>query len=205
MDTRQMVADLRLEAVRLQEEVKRLQQAADLLDPPQTIDASISVRASAQAHSSAEANTADENPRETIIEIVVAALKKAGVALPKDALFEQVRTRGGRVANIESFTSALSRADEVVYRKDGLWDLAERHAEQKSFFGAVGEPTVEQIREFLQSKSARISDLARHFQTSKQSIRKIVEDPASNITFKGPGWLILRPSGPTNPSNSGGQ
>jgi hypothetical protein len=133
-------------------------------------------------------------------------IEKGRCGLPKDALFEQVRTRGGRAANIESFTSALSRADEVVYLKDGLWDLAERHPEQKSLFVAVEQPTVEHIREFLQSKSARTSDLARHFRTTKQSIRKIVEDPANNITFKGPGrWLILRPSGPTNSSNSGGQ
>jgi hypothetical protein len=208
MDARKMAADIRLEASRLQEEVKRMRQAADLLDPPQTINASVAIHASAEVDTSPEVKTSDESPRGTIVEIVVASLKKAGVALPKDALFEQVRTQGGRVADIKSFTSALSRAKLVVYLGDGLWDLTERHQKQTSESTppvAVEGPTGEQIREFLRNNSARISTLTRHFRTSEESIRKIVEEPSNNITVNGPGWLVLKPVDQPSFFSSGGK
>src|SRR5260370_20651136 len=185
MDKKKIAADLRLESNRLIEEARQLQQAADVLDPPaRVINASVAIEASTQVEAAAE----------TIIDRVVLVLKKAGRAIRKEQLFEQVQARGEQVANIESFSSALSRAkDKVVRVGSGLWDLRERHPEADLSPPLADTDSVspESIRQFLHTRNARVRDLARHFRTTDESIQRLIEDPANGIRINGPGWLKL--------------
>lgn len=187
MDKKQIAADLRLESNRLQEEAKQLLQAADVLDPLP--------RQTTFRDNATELKVNDDDRKETIVDIAVTVLEKAGIALRKEQLFEQVQARGGQVANFESFASALSRAKgKVVPIGNGFWDLGERIPGNGSTVhpsGEVPEISAETIRQFLRTKNARIPELARHFRTTERSIYEIVSDPANRITVHGPGWLRL--------------
>jgi hypothetical protein len=191
MDKKTIAADLRLEADKLQEEAKQLLQAAEILDPSPRqatfVDASFTITAGPEVVSF------DNGRKETILDLAVEVLRKVGRALPREDLLEHVKARGGRVATLESFSSALSRAkDKVVPLGNGQWDLAERQSDQPIAEGMAPAITAEAVREYLKTRSARIPDLRRLFKTSERAIRKIVNDPANGIEIHGPGWLRVR-------------
>jgi hypothetical protein len=52
-----------------------------------------------------------------------------------------------------------------------------------------GQPTVEQVRQSILDKGARIADLVQRFGTAESVIKNIVSDPANGITVGNRGWL----------------
>jgi hypothetical protein len=52
-----------------------------------------------------------------------------------------------------------------------------------------GDATVENIKTYLKIKSARIKDLAIHFNVAEEAIRRIVDDKLNGIIIGDRGWL----------------
>jgi hypothetical protein len=202
MDKKKMAADLRLEVMRLREEADSLEKAAELLDP---LPRQTTFPAGSFDLPPVEVKGSDDGRRETIIELVVEVLQKRGGPLAKKELFEQVKARGRHVANIESFTSALSRAkDKVISLGGELWDLVERYPAHQvplaaptpapSEALAIEPPSPETIRTYLSAHPARIGEVARELRTTPEVIRSLIKRPDSGIDQHGPGWLRVKPT-----------
>jgi hypothetical protein len=54
-----------------------------------------------------------------------------------------------------------------------------------------GQATPEAVRDYVSQKSARVADLARHFNTTENQIKVIVEDPENGLVFAERGWIKI--------------
>jgi len=112
---------MRMEADRMEAEVKRLRQAADMLDPRDVFP-------SDEHMNLAKISKLIREPLERMKsskELAIEALKSTGRPMTRDELWDYVQSKNPKVTSRDGFGVALSSNSNIFQFKDGKWSLVE--------------------------------------------------------------------------------
>lgn len=111
---------MRVEADRMEAEIKRLREAADMLDPRQPIPAD-----------PLDLNKISRLIREPLErmksskELAIDALKASGRPMTREELWAYAQSRNSKITSRDGFGVALSSNSETFQFKDGKWSLVD--------------------------------------------------------------------------------